>query len=225
MVEVEMMNDLLAMFDEASHDLDIFMSGIVQYIGRHPQLNKPSSPAVHSFKSRLKSREHLAGKIQRKTDEGRTITKENLFQEITDMAGVRILHLFQEDFQHIDEVIRKRVTDEYWFLGEKPKVYTWDPEAGHFFSRFDLEISEKSTSYTSVHYLIRPKQDSLICCELQVRTLFEEIWGEVDHQINYPHPTNNLACREQLKVLSKITGAGSRLLDSLRRVHSSDGVR
>jgi ppGpp synthetase/RelA/SpoT-type nucleotidyltranferase len=58
-----------------------------------------------------------------------------------------------------------------------------------------------------------------LCCEIQVRTLFEEIWGEVDHQINYPFPSKSIACREQIKVLSKIVGAGSRLLDSLQRVH------
>ena len=43
-----------------------------------------------------------------------------------------------------------------------------------------------------------------ICCEIQVRTLFEEIWGEIDHTINYPHSTESIACKEQLKVLTKL---------------------
>jgi putative GTP pyrophosphokinase len=100
-------------------------------------------------------------------------------------------------------------------------TYTWDPEAAEYFKTFDLAVSEKPTSYTSVHYLIRPRKDSPLCCEVQVRTLFEEIWGEVDHQINYPVPSESIACREQIKVLSKIVGAGSRLLDALQRVHQA----
>jgi len=50
---------------------------------------------------------------------------------------------------------------------------------------------------------------------VQVRTLFEEIWGEVDHALNYPTPTETISCREQLKVLAKLVGAGSRLVDSI----------
>jgi GTP pyrophosphokinase len=82
-------------------------------------------------------------------------------------------------------------------------------------------LAQKPTAYTSVHYLVSPRPDSSICCEVQVRTLFEEIWGEVDHRINYPKPSESIACREQIQVLSKIVGAGSRLLDSLQRVHQA----
>ncbi|MFJ1306871.1 hypothetical protein [Agrobacterium sp. P15N1-A] len=132
-----------------------------------------------------------------------------------------MLHLFQEDFTAIDALIRRKVDEDGdWVFGERPKAYTWDPEAATFFRTFDLEVAEKSTSYTSVHYLVRPRADSPLCCEIQVRTLFEEIWGEVDHQINYPIPTESVSLREQIKVLSKIVGAGSRLLDALKRVQN-----
>jgi GTP pyrophosphokinase len=213
----------LEAFESRKHDLRIFMQGVVAYIGEHPSLIPPQSQVIHSFKSRLKDSEHLREKLIRKSKEGKVITAENLFSEVTDLAGVRILHLFQEQFADIDEVIRSKVRGGDWVLGEKPRAYTWDPEAVRFFERFELEVSEKPTSYTSVHYLVRPREDSPICCEVQVRTLFEEIWGEVDHQINYPHPTEEIACKEQIKVLSKIVGAGSRLLDSLKRVNDAQG--
>lgn len=211
--------EILGLYDSQVHNLKTFMDGVLNFIGHHPELNLPMHAAVHSYKSRLKDREHLRAKIERKISEGKEINAENFFSEITDLAGVRILHLFQDDFSKIDAVIRSRVDEGYWFFGEKPKAYTWDPEAAEFFQRHELNVVQKPTSYTSVHYLIRPKLDSPICCEVQVRTLFEEIWGEVDHQINYPQPTTSIACREQIKVLSKIVGAGSRLLDALRRVH------
>jgi putative GTP pyrophosphokinase len=214
----------LVAYENRKHDLRIFMQGVVAYIGEHPSLNPPHSQIIHSFKSRLKDSRHLREKLIRKSRDGREITAENLFNEVTDLAGVRILHLFQEHFADIDKVIRGKVQDGDWVLGEKPRAYTWDPEAAHFFKRFDLEVSEKPTSYTSVHYLVRPRVDSPLCCEIQVRTLFEEIWGEVDHQINYPNASDDIACKEQIKVLSKIVGAGSRLLDSLKRVNDSKGV-
>lgn len=173
----------------------------------------PGHEIVHSYKSRLKDKDHLRDK---------DINESNFFIELTDLAGVRILHLFQQDFDAIDKVIRQKVDEGDWIFGEKPKAFTWDPEAAAYFGNFDLDVSEKPTSYTSVHYLIKPPQKSPLCCEIQVRTLFEEIWGEVDHRINYPSPTRSIACKEQIKVLSKICGAGSRLLDALQRVHALD---
>ncbi|MDX8499205.1 RelA/SpoT domain-containing protein [Mesorhizobium sp. VK4C] len=212
---------ILAQYDKVKHDLRIFMDGVVKYIGEHPDLIKDGYRIVHSYKSRLKDRDHLREKIARKAATGKTVDAGNLFSSITDLAGVRILHSFQENFSDIDAVIRRKVAEGDWVFSERPKAYTWDPETVIFFNKFDLDVSEKSTSYTSVHYLIRPRTDSPLCCEVQVRTLFEEIWGEVDHQINYPLPTDNVACREQIKVLSKIVGAGSRLLDSLKRVQQA----
>lgn len=220
-VKVGEYEKLLEQFDEIRHELKTFMHGVVEFIGQHPDLIKPGAEVVHSYKARIKDREHLREKIRRKIAEGKDITAENLFTEVTDLAGVRIMHLFQERFAYIDAVIRKRILGGDWVLGEKARAYTWDPEAAEFFSKFDLNVMQKPTSYTSVHYLIRPRADSPICCEVQVRTLFEEIWGEVDHQINYPIPSEDLACKEQIKVLSKIVGAGSRLLDSLNRVHQA----
>ncbi len=218
----EQFSEHLKLYDSVRHDLNIFMRGIVQYLGEHPQLQNSTHPVIHSYKSRLKDREHLRTKLTRKQALGENVEPPDLFRKITDLAGVRILHLYQEDFAPIDQVIRKKVKDGDWFLSEKPKAFTWDPESAAFFRCFDLGVSEKSTLYTSVHYLVRPRSDSLLCCEVQVRTLFEEIWGEIDHQINYPKPTESVACREQLRVLSKIVGAGSRLLDSLRRVETAN---
>jgi ppGpp synthetase/RelA/SpoT-type nucleotidyltranferase len=212
---------LLALYDGSCHNLKIFMDGVSSYIGRHPQLIIPGQEIVHSYKSRLKDREHLRAKIIKKIADGRDINEGNFFRQVTDLAGVRILHLFQQNFREIDQVIRQKIAEGDWVFDELPKAYTWDPEAADFFRTFELSVSEKPTSYTSVHYLVRPRADSPLCCEIQVRTLFEEIWGEVDHQINYPLPSKSIACREQIKVLSKIVGAGSRLLDSLQRVHQA----
>lgn len=222
MLSEEELEQLLAMFDSKDHELRIFMETVRRFVGDHPTLNDPSRPIVHSYKSRMKDRTHLAEKIRRKEAGGRNINSENLFAEVTDLSGVRILHLFQQDFAQIDEIIRSKVIEGDWVLGEKAKAYSWDPETVTFFAGFDLAVEQKDSFYTSVHYLIKPRADSPLTCELQVRTLFEEIWGEVDHRLNYPVASEVLACKEQLKVLSKIVGAGSRLLDSIQRLADDD---
>ena len=107
-----------------------------------------------------------------------------------------MLHLYQDQAKPIHEAILDRVQNKDWVLEEDPKAYTWDPESVSFFKAMGLEVKFKDSFYTSVHYLVKPRIDSPLCCEIQVRTLFEEIWGEVDHALNYPTPTEIVACRE-----------------------------
>lgn len=198
-------------------DTDIFMNSVHKFFSTHPTVKTEGGSVIHSMKTRLKDLEHLRYKIDRKNADGRGITPSNLFTTVTDLAGVRILLLFQQDFSIIDRSIRLRIGGGDWVLGERPKAFTWDPEATSFFKQFDVDVLQRDTSYTSVHYILKPRADAPVNCELQVRTLFEEIWGEIDHRINYPEPTSIVACREQLRVLSKIVGAGSRLVDSIQR--------
>lgn len=208
----------LAAFDERAHELSIFMTGIERWFSTHPKLTNGAPPVVHSVKSRLKDRRHLSEKIERKASGEDPISKDNLFTRITDLAGVRVLHLYQEQAKAIHlEIVDKIENKGDWVLDEPPKAYTWDPEATDFFASMGLNVQLKESLYTSVHYLVRPRKGSPLCCEIQVRTLFEEIWGEVDHSLNYPAATNIVACREQLRVLTKVVGAGSRLVDSIFR--------
>lgn len=212
----------LAAFEERRHELSIFMKGVESWFASHPKLTGGSAPTVHSVKSRLKDLDHLKDKIVRKQTGADPITAENLFTRVTDLAGVRVLHLYQEQSRAIHAAIIDKVANQRdWVFNEPPKAYTWDPEAQGFFANMGLEVEVKDSFYTSVHYLVRPRADSPHCCEIQVRTLFEEIWGEVDHTLNYPNPANNVACREQLRVLTKVVGAGSRLVDAIFRTAAS----
>ena len=216
----------LAAFEERRHELSIFMKGIEGWFASHPKLNCGPTAVVHSVKSRIKDKGHLKEKIIRKQAGDDPITAENLFTRVTDLAGVRVLHLYQEQAHAIHTSILEKVnTQRDWVFDEPPKAYTWDPEAQDFFAQMGLEVHVKDSFYTSVHYLVRPRKDSPHCCEIQVRTLFEEIWGEVDHALNYPNPTDNVACREQLRVLTKVVGAGSRLVDAIFRTAASATTR
>jgi putative GTP pyrophosphokinase len=124
------------------------------------------------------------------------------------------MHLNQKQFTRIYELFKKKIDTGDWFLAET-KAFTWDPESAQYFRSFGFVPELRDTFYTSVHFVVRPSPNSPLVCEIQIRTLFEEIWGEVDHALNYPKATTVRTHQEQLRVLSKLVGAGSRLLDSI----------
>jgi len=212
--------DAIKAYKEKQFEYKQFLAAVLAFFREHPDLNQDPLPIIHSIKSRLKDPSHLEDKLIRKKENGVLITKENIFNEINDFIGVRVLYLYQDQFIFINDAINKKIESGDWIFLEEPKAYTWDPESVSFYENLNLLTEKRETHYTSIHYLVKPNPKSIICCEIQVRTLFEEIWGEIDHSINYPHPTNSIACREQLRVLSKLVSTGTRLADSIFRSHN-----
>lgn len=200
---------------------ELFLKSVESDFLSEPSLNSGTPAVIHSTRSRLKDEDHLAQKILRKRADGRDINTENILSSITDLAGLRVLHLHQSQFGEIHNFIKGKIKTKGWKLLEKPIAYTWDPDSVIYFKRFGIRTAVKPSYYTSVHYLIAPANNVAgICCEVQVRTLFEEAWGEIDHSINYPEPTQVLANIEQLRVLSRLVSTGSRLADSIFKIHN-----
>ncbi len=213
----EHISNIVSTYTNERHLFERFMNAVVDTFRLEPSLNQHGNQIIHTIKYRLKDPDHLMDKISRKWNNDDPITPENLYMRITDLIGVRVLHLYQDQFPSLHHHIQKQVDNGDWFLHEKPIAYSWDPESRDFLQNLGIRAEIKDSYYTSIHYIVKPKQDSNICCEVQVRTLFEEIWGEIDHKINYPHPTENRSCREQLRVLSKLVSTGTRLADSIFR--------
>lgn len=203
---------------EKQYELKAFLQTVLFFFENNPALKG----IVHSVKSRMKDPEHLKDKIQRKLKSGKIIDENNLFTVVNDLIGVRVLYLYQDQFQLIHNELLKKVDEtKDWMFVEAPKAYTWNPETREYFEKLNIHTEVRDTYYTSVHYVIKPNNElSNITCEIQVRTLFEEIWGEIDHTINYPHPTEIIACKEQLRVLAKLVSTGTRLADSIFRTYN-----
>lgn len=219
-MDKDLVNRIVQPYIDEKHLFERFMNGVVDTFALEPDLNKYGNPIIYTIKNRLKDVDHLKDKIERKWDDEDPLTSDNLFERVTDLAGVRVLHLYQDQFSHIHSLIKKQVDNGDWYLRENPVAYSWDPESSNYFKELGLEPKIKDSYYTSIHYVVKPKEDSNICCEIQVRTLFEEIWGEIDHTINYPLPTEKTSCKEQLRVLSKLVSTGTRLADSIFRAHN-----
>jgi GTP pyrophosphokinase len=185
----------------------------------------PLSELVHSSKRRLKDPAHLKTKLIRKLVECQQksqkfdYTPENLLLKITDLAGYRILHLNTRQMKSINDELLKVFDDASWEPHEDPFVYVWDNESVQYFKSINIRPELHDKLYVSVHYILRSRSKVAVTCEVQVRTLADEIWGEIDHKINYPEPHSSLACREQIKALARITSSCSRLVDSIMSTH------
>lgn len=210
-----MMDDVIIVYNEEKFKIEQFMKRMVNFFQDNPCFHQNPLPIVHSVKYRMKNEKHLCDKIKRKRDQGVEVTKENIFDVITDLAGIRVLHIYSEQFENIHGAIKKEIQDGELFFYENPKAYTWDYDLKSYYEGLGIETIVKPSYYTSVHYVVMPQKNSKIKCEIQVRTLYEEVWGEIDHSMNYPYACESLACKEQLKVLAQMTAAGTRLANSI----------
>ena len=185
------------------------------------QSSKALAASIHSMRSRIKDPDHLTDKLARKIREckaeGKTfeIAPDNLLVKVNDLVGVRLLHLYTRQIPAIDAALRDVFKEGKYDLMEGPFARTWDDESRQFFEAYNIATQESPSMYTSVHYIVGSASRTTVTAEIQVRTLMEEVWGEVDHTMNYPHPVSSVACREQLKVLARVTSSASRLVDSI----------
>jgi ppGpp synthetase/RelA/SpoT-type nucleotidyltranferase len=182
--------------------------------------NSDLRPLVHSVKARTKDPSHLRNKLLRHANDALAkskvfdITPGNVFDRVSDLAGVRLIHLHMRQMEEIHPLLMKALAGEY-VVRSPMEAKTWDPEYAAMFRKLGLRVKVEDSFYTSVHYNIKLNKATARVCELQVRTLAEEIWGEISHRVNYPNETESLACKEQLKALARFVSGCSRLVDSI----------
>jgi len=212
---------LVKYFEKYRKEINLFVDQVRGRITETEDLFKQ----IHSIRWRIKEPSHLRGKLIRKVEEAHEknekfdITEENLFSRINDLGGLRLLHLHTRQFDIINKALLAALQEAQLPVIEGPIAKTWDDESRSYFREIDVATEESESLYTSVHYVIESNFRTKYTCELQVRTLAEELWGEVSHAFHYPRPTKSIACAEQIKVLARFTSGCSRLVDSVFRSH------
>lgn len=191
------------------------------YQSRYDELDRAAYPLfntliklekVHSVRYRIKDPEHVIEKIIRKKIKTpkRIITKENYFKDLTDLIGLRAIHLFKDEWLFIHQAILDK-----WHQKEKPVYYY---RAGDhienkvLFEEIGCKIALHPRHYRSVHYIIKTnptKQEYF--AEIQVRTLFEEGWSEIDHKVGYPYSIDNRAQNDFLSILNRLAGSADEM--------------
>jgi len=167
---------------------------------------------VHSLKIRLKDPEHLIEKIIRKKfdDPSLNFSIENYRTQIPDLIGIRAIHLFKADWIKIHDFITSKLK-----LCNKPiaNIRKGDPESFvHEFKAKGCEIKEHKFGYRSVHYLVQSQHArGLYMAEIQLRTIFEEGWSEIDHRIRYPYDTDNQILNQYLFMFNRLAGSADEM--------------
>ncbi|MCO7557362.1 RelA/SpoT domain-containing protein [Metapseudomonas otitidis] len=190
---------------------------------KHIASRLQSFEGVHSVRWRVKDTDHLLMKIYRKLSEGvekyREINAVTYSDIITDLVGVRALHLFKEDCITIDSAIRNTWSPKdvviYTRLGEtalKALVDAGGKPAPH------------PKGYRSVHYNIQTQPENFIIkAEVQVRTLFEEGWSEIDHTIRYPNFSNDPTVAHFLDTFNKFAGGADEMGSFVKKLTQAIG--
>ena len=121
-----------------------------------------------NIESRLKKPESIVEKMIRR---GIPLTVEDMEQEMTDIAGIRVICSFQEDLYNLADLLVEQ--DDVLLI-----------------SRKDYIANPKSNGYRSLHLLIdipiflsQGKKHMKV--EVQFRTIAMDFWASVDHKLKY----------------------------------------
>ena len=161
---------------------------------------------IHTVKSRIKDPGHLIEKIIRikRKNPDLSINRNSYSGIINDLAGVRALHLFKEDWVDIHQYIVKN-----WELKKTPVANVSVDDSKKLLEKYKengCEIKDHPYGYRSVHYVIlfeRSKTEK-IPIEIQVRTILEEAWSEIDHLVRYPYSNGNRVYSPYLNILNRL---------------------
>ena len=194
---------------------------------------------IHSYRYRTKAAGHLLEKVVRKKRENPEkfgpLDHTNFYKFVTDLIGIRVFFLYREDWIHFHRYItgrfendpgqyvadRLRDFDEdpdHAYIAERPKVYK---RAGDtkIYDGAQIDIITNGI-YRSLHYTIKYKGYYV---EIQGRTLFEEGWSEIDHDIVYKESEDDEMLRDYSRLLNRLSGLADDMSSYFRRMkHERD---
>lgn len=192
-----------------------FFAGVIQAI-----------PDVHSVRWRVKDSAHLLEKIIRKCADGsdkyKAIAPDTYFDVVTDLVGVRALHLFKEDCFSIDAALR-----QHWIPMEAPFAFIREGDQSELSKRLAVhgfELKTHAAGYRSIHYIFatQPRLRK-VAVEVQVRTIFEEGWSEIDHNVRYPNFSNDPTVAYFLTIFNRLAGSADEMGGFVRQLaHTLD---
>lgn len=174
---------------------------------------------VYLTKQRVKSISSTYLKTRRKL-------KETL-EEITDYGGLRVLCLFEQDIQTLHKYIIGVFKQRGFSLNEF-KVFNWGEEDDNYVKQLRTVVDEKfggyefgvpspGSGYKSIHYVVtRQAGNNVIPIEVQLRTLLQDAWGELEHALSYKKGNVHPYIKKNFYLLSRDLQNMDELISHLR---------
>lgn len=179
-----------------------------------------SQQSIHTVKSRMKEPDRMIEKIIRKTKDRKEkygesfeFTVDNYKDEINDLIGIRVIHIFKEQWREIHEYIMStwKVIEITANVREGDNI--------EVFKDLNIEVRSRASGYRSVHYLVEfyPTNRRVIA-EIQVRTIFEEGYGEIDHRLRYSHIEIPEILKSNLLLFNRIIGSADEMASLISKL-------
>lgn len=189
---------------------------------------------IHSYRYRTKDPGHLLEKVIRKRKENpekfAQLDHTNFHKYMTDLIGIRVFFLYREDWIHFHKYITGRFENkpeqyivdrlkdfdedvDHYYLAEKPKVYKRGGDS-RIYDESEIDIITGGI-YRSLHYIVKYKGYYV---EIQGRTLFEEGWSEIDHDIVYPYYKDDEMLNDYSKLLNRLAGLADEMSSYFRKM-------
>lgn len=156
---------------------------------------------IYFIKSRVKKSDSTFLKTKRK---GKS------YKDFTDYGGVRLLCLFERDMMSVHDYLLRSLSEKEFDLYEC-NFYNFDENEelykklcqsieqyypGHFMIKED-----RVSGYKSIHYLVC--RDGAVVIEIQLRTLIQDVWGELEHALSYKKGRVNPYIKKSFALLAK----------------------
>lgn len=160
------------------------------------ELEKRGIKAIVSF--RAKRPERLQLKLEQRNEKLLYKTVGDVFEDIVDLAGVRVALYFPKDRELVEEIINDL------FNVKKSKIF---PEKTH-----QPKFEKRFSGYWASHYRVKIKNASKndkryesALFEIQVASVLMHAWSEVEHDLVYK-PFSGELSEEEFSILDEING-------------------
>ena len=142
------------------------------------QALRSSDITVNSVEARAKEPESFGAKAEAPSDnDSRSPKYSRPLDEITDLAGVRIITFFPRDVATIGQCIREQFdVIEYTDLS---RTLIQEERFGYQSEHFLVKLSGERTALPEYE----PHRE--LVAEVQVRTILQHAWAEIEHDIQY----------------------------------------
>lgn len=203
----------------------------------------------YAYKSRVKPGSKLIEKVQRKIKE----KPEYTIEKITDVIGLRLITLFRNEISNVLRQVILLLKHENAINPnpfeanslEEVIIYTSGSPHDPLLTELKVVLTEKKVAfdvvtskegYSSVHIVARlngkaklradnsSEADHRLSVEIQLRSVFEDAWGEIDHKFGYILRAgkgdeniiyNGPLVQPHLKVLKQFTDACAQYADTI----------
>lgn len=181
------------------------------YWSAYKKFEESAIPApVYRATTRPKRYESVLDKFRRMPDEFPGEPSEANLRRLRDAFGARIIVYFPSQLAMVDAEIR---SGRHFELSPEHPPKSYVPaetleDWGLSVAQFGGSGRKKHSGYASLHYVVRLRDRSSVrdnpWFELQTRTMLEEVWGEVEHQVAYkPDTRTSFSVKRQFKVISE----------------------